>query len=120
MVKILGAGPAGLSAAINLALAGEKAEVFERCPDVGMRFHPNMQGLKYVGDPLPFMRSLNLAPKTSYRYFRKVFFGTRSRDIELDISGSKIAFVERGGKNSLEYALYHQAEKEAIIQKDVF
>ena len=114
MVRILGAGPAGLSAAINLALAGEKAEVFERCPDVGMRFHPNLQGLKYVGEPDPFMKSLGLAPKIGYRYFKRVFFGTRSRDLELDVSGSRIAFVERGGKDSLEYALYAQAEKEGV------
>ncbi len=114
MIRILGAGPAGLSAAINLALSGRKAEVFERCAGVGMRFCPNLQGLKYVGQPEPFMQSLNLAPKIEYRYFKRVFFGTRSRDLELDISGSRIAFVERGGEDSLEYTLYRQAEKEGV------
>lgn len=112
--KILGAGPAGLSAAINLALAGEKAEVYESRPDVGMRFLPNLQGLKYVGRPEPFMESLGLRPKITYRYFKKVFFGTRNRDLELDVSKSRIAFVERGGRHSLEYALYRQAEKEGV------
>jgi len=114
MKKILGAGPAGLAAAINLAKAGENAEVHESRPDVGMRFAPNLQGLKYVGQPEPFMQSLNLAPKIEYKYFKKVIFGTRNRDMTLDISKSKIAFVERGGKNSLEYALYREAEEEGV------
>jgi flavin-dependent dehydrogenase len=114
MVKILGAGPAGLCTAINLAKGGQEAEVFESKPEVGMRFHPNLQGLKYVGQPEPFMKSLNLDPKIEYRYFKRVFFGTRNRDLELDVSKSKIAFVERGGKNSLEHALFCQAEKEGV------
>ena len=34
-VKILGAGPAGLSAAINLAIEGYRVDVFEQKFDVG-------------------------------------------------------------------------------------
>ncbi len=114
MVRILGAGPAGLCTAINLAKGGQRVEVFESKPDVGMRFHPNLQGLKYVGQPEPFMESLGLRPRVGYRYFKRVFFGTRKRDLELDVSRSRIAFVERGGKNSLEYGLFRQAEEEGV------
>lgn len=111
MKKILGAGPAGLCAAINLARAGERVSVFERRPDVGLRFHPNLQGLKYVDTaPQEFMKGMGVRSQIKYSYFSRLFFGTRGRDIELDIGrNKKIPFVERGGKNSLEYALYREA-----------
>ena len=44
-VKILGAGPAGLSAAINLAIEGYSVDVFEQKFDVGTRVKRNLQGL---------------------------------------------------------------------------
>jgi len=110
--KILGAGPAGLCAAINLARAGEEVTVFEKRAGVGMRFHPNLQGLKYVdAPPGKFLRSLGLRCNVEFRYFGRCFFGTRSRDIELDIGRhKKIPFVVRGGQASLEYAMYREAE----------
>lgn len=112
MKKILGAGPAGLCAAINLARAGEKVTVFEKRADAGMRFHPNLQGIKYIEKPEDFLESVGVRAKTKFQYFSKVFFGTRGRDIVLDIGkNKKVPFVERGGKNSLEYALYGEAEK---------
>lgn len=45
-VKILGAGPAGLSAAINLADEGFFVEVYERNKDVGDGIKRNIQGLE--------------------------------------------------------------------------
>ncbi len=42
----MGAGPAGLAAAILAARAGLRAVVHERCPDVGGRFHDDFQGLE--------------------------------------------------------------------------
>jgi len=45
-VRILGAGPAGLTAAITLARRGIRAEVFERQPDCGSRFHGDLQGIE--------------------------------------------------------------------------
>ncbi|KXA90449.1 hypothetical protein AKJ62_00715, partial [candidate division MSBL1 archaeon SCGC-AAA259D14] len=45
-VKILGAGPSGLSAAINLAKAGYEVEVYERKGEVGRRFNGDLQGLE--------------------------------------------------------------------------
>lgn len=108
MIKIMGAGPAGLCAAINLAKAGREVKVFEMRNDVGMRFHPNLQGLKDVSDPEDYMKELNINPKTRFRYFSRAFFGTRKRDIELGI-GKSMPFVVRGGKESLEYGLYREA-----------
>jgi flavin-dependent dehydrogenase len=45
-IHIIGAGPAGLSAAITVAMAGRRAIVHERRPDVGCRFHGDFQGLE--------------------------------------------------------------------------
>jgi flavin-dependent dehydrogenase len=45
-VQISGAGPAGLSAAINLAKAGYPVEVFEKNKKVGGRFRGDFQGLE--------------------------------------------------------------------------
>lgn len=45
-VKIAGAGPAGLSAAITIANQGMHAVVHERAADVGHRFHGDFQGLE--------------------------------------------------------------------------
>jgi len=45
-VRILGAGPAGLSAAITLAGAGYGVDVFEQRENVGGRFGEDLQGLE--------------------------------------------------------------------------
>jgi len=45
-ISILGAGPAGLTAAINLGKAGYRVRVYERRRDVGMRFHNDTEGLE--------------------------------------------------------------------------
>ena len=45
-VTILGAGPAGLAAAVTLAAGGRAVEVHERRPDCGARFGGDLQGLE--------------------------------------------------------------------------
>jgi len=112
MIGILGAGPAGLCAAINLAKKGERVKVFEKRAAVGGRFHPNLQGLRHVNEPPErFMAALGISSKIDYRCFRKGIICTRSRDINLDISGGNaMPFVLRGGKESLEHALFREAE----------
>ena len=50
-INIAGAGPAGLTAAINLALAGRDVAVYEKRADAGKRFHGDLQGLEnWSGD----------------------------------------------------------------------
>ena len=48
--KILGAGPAGLSAAINLASAGYSVNVFEKNQEIGSVVKRNLQGLENWSD----------------------------------------------------------------------
>jgi len=45
-IEIVGAGPSGLVAAINLARAGYSVTVYEEKTDVGHRFHGDYQGLE--------------------------------------------------------------------------
>ena len=45
-IEIVGAGPSGLAAAINLARAGYSVTVYEEKTDVGHRFHSDYQGLE--------------------------------------------------------------------------
>lgn len=62
-IKILGAGPAGLGAAINLAKAGYEVDVFEKNQDVGKRFRGDLQGLENwseKGDVLAHLQEMNI------------------------------------------------------------
>ena len=45
-LEVVGAGPSGLSAALAARAAGARATVYEKRPDVGMRFHGDFQGLE--------------------------------------------------------------------------
>jgi flavin-dependent dehydrogenase len=57
-VKILGAGPSGLTAAINLAKTGYEVEVFEKGKDVGERFCGDLQGLENWSDKRDILEDL--------------------------------------------------------------
>ena len=121
MANVLGAGPAGLCAAINIARAGGKAVVHERRSAVGMRFCPNLQGLRYLYmPPEEFMAKLGVKAAVEYHYFPRAIICTRKRRVELDCSGgSRMPFVLRGagaagsgaGKGTLDAALFSEAEK---------
>jgi flavin-dependent dehydrogenase len=62
-VKIVGAGPSGLAAAIALVKNGRKVVVYEKNADVGMRFHDDFQGLENwttEDDVLDFIRAMSI------------------------------------------------------------
>jgi len=113
-IDILGAGPAGLCAAINLARQGRRVKVHERRAAVGMRFCPNLQGLRYLYmPPEDFMRKVGVRADVEFRYFPRAVICTRNRRVELDCSsGSQMPFVLRGnGPGTLDAALFSEAEK---------
>jgi flavin-dependent dehydrogenase len=113
-IKILGAGLAGLSAAINLASEGKDVVVFEKKADVGQHIRPNYQGLlKTRGDPKGYLSRLNLEPKFDLFRLKQAFFCTRKRDIDVAIK-EPVDFIMRGGKTSLEYGLYEQAKSMGV------
>jgi flavin-dependent dehydrogenase len=49
-IKVIGSGPSGLTAAINLARAGKEVHVYERNSEVGQRFHGDLEGLENWSD----------------------------------------------------------------------
>lgn len=112
-VTILGAGVAGLSAAITLARAGKKVVVLERAPDCGTRFGGDLQGIEnWSGelDALEELRSIGIEPA----FFCRPFYGaahTNSRKV-VNHRFERPAFylVKRGrAPDSLDQALKRQA-----------
>jgi flavin-dependent dehydrogenase len=112
MIKILGAGLAGLSAAINLKKAGEEVLVMERLPSVGMQIHANYQALRTDGydSVKEWLASMNLEPRDyKVQYLSKMFLETPNTGVRT-VSSRPVAFMLRGGKNSLEWGLYNEAK----------
>ncbi len=69
-VSVVGAGPAGLAAAIALARHGARVIVHEQHPDVGGRFHGDFQGLENwttEEDALSWLARLGISLSCPYR-----------------------------------------------------
>jgi flavin-dependent dehydrogenase len=74
-IEIVGAGPAGLSAALTTARQGGHAIVFERHADVGQRFHGDFQGLENWTtdlDVLEELESLGIQPTFEHTPFSEL------------------------------------------------
>lgn len=83
-VEIVGAGPAGLAAALSVARRGGRAVVSERHTGVGARFHGDFQGLENwttEGDVLEELADLGIEPTFEHAAFREcVFFDPEERE----------------------------------------
>ncbi|MBV9495999.1 MAG: NAD(P)/FAD-dependent oxidoreductase [Acidobacteria bacterium] len=76
LIRIAGAGPSGLAAAISLARAGRAVEVHEAKPDVGYRFIGDLQIIESASEkePVPaFLERIGIEPNF---YFRGVDWST--------------------------------------------
>jgi flavin-dependent dehydrogenase len=112
-IKIIGSGPSGLAAAINLAKAGREVHVYERNSDVGQRFHGDLEGLENwsskedVLDQLTRM-SISLDFPNHPFYDVTVANGVRSEDFHF--TRPLFYAVKRGtDKDSFDQALKEQA-----------
>ena len=112
-VKILGAGPAGLTAAINLAIEGYNVDVFEKNNDVGAGVQRNLQGLENWSDKhdvVEEFKKMKIRPNFDCEPFKDLKI---TNNIEnWDFSCNKPAFyiVKRGNDfNSLDQSLKEQA-----------
>ena len=111
MIKILGAGLSGLTAGINLAIAEKEVKIFEQKNAVGDHIYPNYQGLlRTKNNPMEYLKKINLEPEFKINTLSKAILCTRNNEVKV-ITKDAVPFVLRGGKESLEYGLYKQAEK---------
>lgn len=112
-IKILGAGPAGLTAAINLSMAGYDVEVFEKNPDCGARFHGDLQGLENWStkkDILDELSSMNINTNFDIAPFKKVTFTNCTITEDFSFNRPLLYLVKRGTvDNSLDQGLKQQA-----------
>jgi len=126
-VKILGAGLSGLTCALNLAKAGYKVDVYERCPLVGGHYKQNPQMLPNwfsKEDVIEELEKCNI----------KINWINKIEQIEIYLKDQKVVFygkkspigytVLRGGEDSFEADLAKQAVSQGVriitnFEKDI-
>jgi flavin-dependent dehydrogenase len=116
-IMIVGAGPAGLTAAIYLAKVGFKTSVYEQNHDVGLRFNGDFQGLENWSDQQDTLQILDkIGIKINFLchpYFGKdgSFYGPKLYKTQVKTSRPLFYLIERGSStNSLDQGLRRQAE----------
>jgi flavin-dependent dehydrogenase len=113
-VKILGAGPAGLSAAINLAKEDYVVDVIERNGDVGTRVKRNLQGLENWSESIDIIeefKKMRIKLNFDFEPFKELRI--TNIDNSWDFSCKKPAFyvISRG---THEYSLDQGLKKQAL------
>jgi len=119
MIKILGGGIAGLTAAINLIDGNEEVTVYELHQQIGMRFKPNCQLLSNWDskeDILPRLRKFNIKInwKTKIDHV-DIYSPDLKHKAEIFSDERPIGYtVIRGGNKSFECYLAKQAKKKGV------
>ncbi len=114
-IKILGAGPAGLTAAITLARAGREVVVFERAATVGSRRDGDLEALEnfmLAGDVLEELSQWGIAADFHYTpLYGITCFGPGFREsVHVEDPTPVMYFTPRGPEDgSLDRSLYAQA-----------
>ncbi|PKL72995.1 MAG: hypothetical protein CVV29_05845 [Methanobacteriales archaeon HGW-Methanobacteriales-2] len=113
MVSILGSGPAGLSAAINLAREGFQISVYEKNKDVGQRFNGDFQGLEnwtVNEDVHQSFKKMNINQGYDYVPFKSFTLSNGDRFWNFQLDKTAFYLVKRGPQEgSLDYGLKEQA-----------
>jgi flavin-dependent dehydrogenase len=111
--RILGAGPAGLAAAITLARGGRAVEVIERREDCGARFGGDLQGLESFSDGPDVLEELHAAGIETdflHRPFRSGFQFNGTRLDRHDFDAPVFYLVRRGTvPDAIDQSLKRQA-----------
>jgi len=118
-VDIVGAGPAGLSAALAARAAGARVEVFEKRKDVGARFHGDFQGLEnWTSDQDVLCELEQRGIRTSFDHtpvYEVVCFDPAGAEFSLRSFEPLFYLVSRGsGAGTIDQALKAQALAEGI------
>jgi len=116
LIRIAGAGPSGLSAAIALGRAGRNVEVHEAKADVGTRFIGDLQIIDDSADLESVPDFLDRLGITRNFYFRPVlnatFFDHRRKRFQIQSSRPYGYFIRRGAQDhTLDRGLLDQARQ---------
>lgn len=119
---IIGAGPAGLSAAITLAKAGHHVTVYEKNRNVGERFNGDYQGIENWttdDDALSFLANIGIEINFRCEPYRKGdFFNPIGTKYNFNMARPLFYLVERGTSDwSLDQGLRKQAERAGVLFK---
>ena len=111
---VIGAGPAGLVAAMTLARARRSVRVYEKAESVGHRFAGDFQGLENWSssvDALERLDRMGIEPSFAHRPFHEVTFYDRAlRPVHARSQQPLFYLVRRGpGAGSLDRGLLDQA-----------
>lgn len=108
-VSILGAGPAGLSAAINLAKEGFQVDVYEKNEDVGKRFNGDFQGLENWTEKEDILKSfqrMNIECDFDYTPFTELTLTNCNKFWNFSLDKPAFYLVKRGSMSgTLDHAL---------------
>lgn len=121
VVNIVGAGPGGLTAAINLAQNRYDVNLYEQNNDVGLRFNGDFQGLENWSDEedtLDILKRIGIKINfLCYPYSGSdgYFYGPKLQKIQVKTSRPLFYLIERGSNESvkggsLDHGLRKQAE----------
>lgn len=124
-VTIVGAGPCGLTAAINLARNGYEVNLYEQNKDVGLRFNGDFQGLENWSDEedtLTILDRIGIKVNFLCQPFAGddcLFIGPNKKKVKIKTSRPLFYLVERGtgesaGGGSLDHGLRKQAEEAGV------
>lgn len=113
VIKIIGAGPAGLTAAINLAMNSYKVIVYEKNADVGMRFNNDSQGLENWSteeDVLSLLKTMSIDTNFFYKPFYEGWFYSPSASAQIKSASPLFYLIKRGNDpDTLDNSLKKQA-----------
>jgi flavin-dependent dehydrogenase len=111
--RILGAGPAGLAAAITLARAGRTVDVYERRHECGARFSGDLQGLENWSSPVDAIAELRDNGIDADFHHGAVFHAVQTngvRDDRLSFDRPGLYLLKRGtAADTLDQSLKRQA-----------
>lgn len=118
-VHVIGAGPASLVAAINLARGGYDVIVHEQKKEVGQRFHGDFQGIENWSteeDAEEFLHTIGVFVNFRFEPFNSVdFYGPNLRKTSMKTDRALFYLVERGAMEwSLDQGLKRQALAEGV------
>ena len=118
-IEIVGAGPAGLSAALTVARAGGRAVVDERSDVVGKRFHGDFEGIENwttEGDVLDELAGMGVEPTFDYAPFREMTIFDPHGEAHACASDKPLWYLIRRGPQAgtLDRSLQEQAEAAGV------